>query len=57
MRSSKSWRRASTVMTTYETQNVTCAMRIVQKPQATFAATKSISREMPMRMSGMMSGV
>ena len=44
-------------MTTYETQNVTWAMRIVQNPQSTLHATNSMRSEMPMRMSGMMSGV
>ena len=32
-------------------------MRIVQKPQSTLQATNSIRSEMPIRMSGMMSGV
>ena len=55
--SSKSARRASTVIVTYDTQNVTCATRIVQNPHSIPHATKSMSSEMPMRMSGMTSGV
>ena len=56
-RSSKSWRRASTVMVTYDTQNVTCAMKMVPIPQPTPTAVNIISSEMPISISGMTSGV
>ena len=36
---------------------MTWAMRMVQNPHSTLAATKSIRSEMPMRMSGITSGV
>ncbi len=54
---SKPIRRAFTVTTAKLMQNITCAMRIVQKPNGTKVnCRKSVSREAPRTISGVESG-
>lgn len=48
--------RAFTVTTTNDTQNITCAMTMVQKPCGTPAATKRASSEVPITSSGVAIG-
>src|SRR5207249_7196509 len=53
---SKPIRRALTVTTAKLMQNITCAIRIVQKPKTTLRLRKSVSSEAPRTISGDDSG-
>ena len=55
-RQSKPRMRAFTVVATYDTQNMTCAITMVTKPRLTSADTNKVSSEKPSTISGIVSG-